>query len=103
VIGVTVRTAGEAVDLLRGSSAGRVRELTTKKVEVTADAAQIPVGVDGEALTMPTPVTCMVWPGALRVWVPRDRPGIPAPKPAVNWARLRRLASGRPEPAEVTR
>ena len=103
VIGVTVRTAGEAVDLLRGSSAGRVRELTTKKVEVTADAAQIPVGVDGEALTMPTPVTCMVWPGALRVWVPRDRPGIPAPKPAVNWARLRRLASVRPEPAEVTR
>lgn len=103
VIGVTVRTAGEAVDLLRGSSAGRVRELTTKKIEVTADAAQIPVGVDGEALTMPTPVTCMVWPGALRVWVPRDRPGIPAPKPAVNWARLLRLASGRPELAEVTR
>lgn len=103
VIGVTVRTAGEAVDLLRGSSAGRVRELTTKKIEVTADTAQIPVGVDGEALTMPAPVTCTVWPGALRVWVPRDRPGIPAPKPAVNWARLRRLASGRPEPAEVTR
>jgi len=44
---------------------------------------------------MPAPVTCTVWPGALRVWVPRDRPGIPAPKPAVNWARLRRLAEGR--------
>ena len=37
------------------------------------------------------PVTCTVSPGALRVWVPRDRPGIPAPKPQVNWADLRDL------------
>ena len=103
VVGVTVRTAGQAIDLLRGSRAGQGTDLTTKKIEITADAAQIPVGVDGEALTMPTPVTCTVWPGALRVWVPRDRPGIPAPKPSVNWARLRRLAGGRREPAEVTR
>jgi diacylglycerol kinase family enzyme len=103
VVGVTVRTAGEAIDLLRGSRAGQGTDLTTKRIEITADAAQIPVGVDGEALTMPTPVTCTVWPGALRVWVPRDRPGIPAPKPSVNWARLRRLAGGRRDPAEVTR
>jgi diacylglycerol kinase family enzyme len=103
VVGVVVRTAGEAVDLLRGSRASGVTELTTKKIEITADAAQIPVGVDGEALTMPVPVICAVWPGALRVWVPRDRPGIPAPKPPMNWARLRRLAGGRREPAEVTR
>jgi diacylglycerol kinase family enzyme len=102
VIGVMVRTAGEAVELLRGSAAGGVRQLTTKRIEVTADAEQIPVGVDGESLTMSTPVTCTVWPGALRVWVPRDRPGIPAPKPAVNWARLRRLAGRSRQPAEVT-
>lgn len=51
---------------------------------------------------MSTPVTCTVRPGALRVWVPRDRPGIPAPQPPMNWARLRRLAGGRREPAEVT-
>ncbi|HEY7261154.1 MAG TPA: diacylglycerol kinase family protein [Trebonia sp.] len=103
VVGVTVRTAGQAIDLLRGSRADWGRDLTTKKIEITADAAQIPVGVDGEAVTMSTPVTCTVLPGALRVWVPRDRPGIPAPKPAVNWARLRRLAGGRREPDEVTR
>jgi diacylglycerol kinase family enzyme len=102
VVAVTVPTVGEAVDLLL-SRADRVTELTTKKIEITADAAQIPVGVDGEALTMPTPVTCTIWPGALRVWVPRDRPGIPAPKPPVNWARLRRLAGGRRQPAEITR
>jgi diacylglycerol kinase family enzyme len=104
VIGVVVRTAGEAVDLLRGSGAHEVRELTAKKVEITADAARIPVGVDGEALTTRTPVTCTVWPGALRVWVPRDRPGIPRLRPAVSWARLRRLAGGHRDPARgVTR
>jgi diacylglycerol kinase family enzyme len=103
VVGVMVSTVGQAVDLLRGSSADGVRVLTTKKIEITADAAQIPVGVDGEAVTMSTPVTCTVWPGALRVWVPRDRPGVPAPTPPMNWARLRRLAGGRREPAEVTR
>jgi len=68
-----------------------------------ADAAEIPVGVDGEAVTMSTPVTCTVSPGALRAWVPRERPGVPAPKPAVNWARLRQLAGGRRGPAEVAR
>jgi len=103
VVGVTVRTAGQAVDLLRGSRAAGVSVLTTKQIEITADAAQIPVGVDGEAVTMSTPVTCTVSPGALRVWVPRERPGVPAPKPAVNWARLRQLAGGRRGPAEVAR
>jgi diacylglycerol kinase family enzyme len=102
VVGITVRTAGQAVDLLRGSRADGVRVLTTRKIEITADAAQIPVGVDGEALTMSTPVTCTLTPGALRVWVPRERPGVPAPKPQVNWARLRQLAGGRRAPAEVT-
>jgi diacylglycerol kinase family enzyme len=102
VVGITVRTAGQAVDLLRGSRADAVSVLTTKKIEITADAAQIPVGVDGEALTMSTPVTCTLTPGALRVWVPRERPGVPPPKPPVNWTRLRQLAGGRRAPAEVT-
>ncbi|MFB9574716.1 diacylglycerol/lipid kinase family protein [Streptomyces yanii] len=103
VIGVRVRTAGQAIDLLRGSSAEGVTELTTPQIEITADAAQIPVGVDGEAMTMSTPVTSTTWPGALRVQVPRGRPGIPEPEPPANWARLRRLASGRREAAEVMR
>jgi diacylglycerol kinase family enzyme len=101
VVGVTVSNAAQAVDLLRGIRAAGVSVLTTKQIEITADAPQIPVGVDGESILMSTPVTCTVSPGALRVWVPRDRPGIPAPKPPVNWARLRRLAGGHREPAEV--
>jgi hypothetical protein len=49
---------------------------------------------------MSTPVICTISPGALRVWVPRDRPGVPAPKPPVNWARLRHLAGIRRERPE---
>jgi diacylglycerol kinase family enzyme len=101
VVGVKVRSARQAVDLLRGSKATGLRVLTTKKIEINADAAQIPVGIDGEAVSLPTPVTCTISPSALRVWVPRDRPGVPAPKPPVNWARLRHLAGVRRERAEI--
>ena len=101
VIGVKVRNARQAVDLLRGRRAVGVRVLTTKKIEITADAPQIPVGVDGEALSMSTPVICTISPGALRVWVPRDRPGVPPPKPPMNWARLRHLAGIHRKRAEV--
>jgi diacylglycerol kinase family enzyme len=101
VVSVKVNSAGQAVDLLRGNRAAGLSVLTTTKIEITADAAQIPVGIDGESVLLPTPVTCTVSPRALRVWVPRDRPGVPAPKLPVNWARLRRLAGVRREPAEV--
>jgi diacylglycerol kinase family enzyme len=101
VVGITVSNAAQAAGLLRGSRGTGLTVLVTEQVEVTADAAQIPVGVDGESILMSTPVTCTVSPGVLRVWVPRDRPGIPAPKASVNWARLRQLALGRREPAEV--
>jgi hypothetical protein len=66
--------------------------LTTKQIEISADVPQVPVGVDGESILMSTPVTCTISPGALRVWVPRDRPGVPVSKPSRDWARLRYLA-----------
>jgi diacylglycerol kinase family enzyme len=92
VVGVTVSSAAQAAGLLRGRHATGLKVLTTKQIEITADMPQIPVGVDGESILMSTPVTCTISPGALRVWVPRDRPGVPAPKPPVNWATLRHLA-----------
>ena len=101
VIGVKVRNVQQAIDLLRGRRAVGVRVLSTKKIEVTADAPQIPVGVDGEALSMSTPVVCTISPGALRVWVPRDRPGVVPPKPPINWARLWHLAGIHRKRAEV--
>jgi diacylglycerol kinase family enzyme len=95
VIGVMMSSARQAVDLLRGRRSTEVTVLTTKKIEITADVPEIPVGVDGESLSVPVPVICTIRRRALRVWVPRDRPGIPEPKPAMNWARLRQLAFGR--------
>ena len=92
VVGVTVASARQAAGLLRGRHATGLSVLATRQIEIRADAPRIPVGVDGESIAMPTPVTCTVSPQALRVWVPRDRPGVPKPKPQKDWARLRRLA-----------
>jgi diacylglycerol kinase family enzyme len=94
VVGVNVGSAAQAVGLLRGAHATGVSVLTTREIEVTADAPQIPVGIDGEAVRLPTPVQCTIHPGALRVWVPRHRPGVPRPKPEMSWPRLRQLAFG---------
>jgi len=100
VVAVTVSSAAQAIGLLRGSHATGLTVLTAEKIEITADTPQIPVGVDGESVLMSTPVTCTVSPGALRVWVPHDRPGVPAPKARMDWARLRHLAGFSP-PAPI--
>ncbi len=92
VVGVTVAGARQAAGLLRGRHATGLSVLTAKQIEISADAPQIPVGVDGESILMSTPVTCTVSPRTLRVWVPRGRPGVPEPKPPKDWARLRYLA-----------
>lgn len=95
VVGVKVTSAGQAVDLLRGEHAAGLSVLNAEKVEITADTPQVPIGIDGEAVLMPTPVECRIRPAALRVRVPRSRPGVPRPKAPMNWARLRRLAAPR--------
>jgi hypothetical protein len=77
---------------LRGSRSRGLISLAGREVVIDADAAQIPVGVDGEALVLDTPVRCVVQPAALRVRVPRERPGVPDPKPIMDWKRLRRMA-----------
>jgi diacylglycerol kinase family enzyme len=101
VVAVTVDSVRQAVGLLRGRHTDGLRVLTARTVEVTAGADRIPVGVDGEAILLPVPVRCAIRPAALRVRVPRDRPGVPAPKPVISWSRLRRLASWRPGPPEA--
>ena len=95
VVAVTVGSAWQAVGLLRGRHTTGLRVLTARTVVVTADSERIPVGIDGEAVSMPVPVWCAIRPGALRVRVPRDRPGVPPPQPAISWSSLRRLASWR--------
>jgi diacylglycerol kinase family enzyme len=92
MLAVTVNSAVQAAGLLRGQSSRGLTRLAGREVVVDADTAQIPVGVDGEALVLDTPVRCVVQPAALRVRVPRDRPGVPDPKPVMDWNRLWRMA-----------
>jgi diacylglycerol kinase family enzyme len=92
VFAVTVTSAVQAAGLVRGTQSGGLTRLAGREVVVDADTAQIPVGVDGEALVLDTPVRCTLRPAALRVRVPRDRPGVPDPKPTMDWNRLRQLA-----------
>lgn len=95
LVAISVANAWQAVGLLRGSRQRGLIRLTGAEVVVDSDAAEIPVGIDGEAILMPTPVRCTTVPRALRVRVPRERPGVPPAKPAVDWIRLRRLAFSR--------
>jgi diacylglycerol kinase family enzyme len=95
VVAVTVGSARQAAGLLRGRHATGLRVLTARTVVVTGGSERIPVGVDGEAISLPVPVHCAIRPGALRMRVPRDRPGVPAPRPAISWSRLRHLAAWR--------
>ena len=96
VVAVTVDSAVQAVELLGGRG---VTVLTAGEVVVDADETEIPVGIDGETIIMPTPVRCAIQPRALRVRVPRDRPGVRPAKPALDWQTLRQLASFRSAPA----
>ena len=89
---VTVQSAAQAAGLLGGRRARGLTNVAGPEVVIEADAAQIPVGVDGEALVLDTPVRCTVRPAALRVRVPRDRPGVPDPKPIMDWKRLWQMA-----------
>lgn len=97
-IAVTVDSARQAVGLIRR---GQGRGLTlgaTREIIVDADAPEVPVGIDGETVMMPTPVRCAIRPLVLRVLVPKDRPGVPPPKPALDWPSLWRRASFRGDP-----
>ena len=103
VVAVTVGSARQAAGLIAGRRAAGLRVLAAREVTVTADTGHIPVGIDGEPVSLPVPVRCAIRPGALRVWVPRDRPGVPPPEPELNWPRLLRLAGWERSPrAAVT-
>ena len=95
VVAVTVNSALQAATLLRGARGQGLTTLTADEVVVDAEAPEIPVGIDGETIAMPTPVRCTIRPRVLRVRVPKDRPGVPPPTTALDWAALVKLASFR--------
>jgi diacylglycerol kinase family enzyme len=84
VVAVTVDSAAQAAGLLRGRQASGLRNMVAHEVVVESNASEISVGIDGEAVLMPTPVRCTIRPLALRVRVARTRPGVPVPKPPLD-------------------
>lgn len=65
VMGVVSPTTGRRQPL---------RQWATQEFVIDSDG-DIPLGVDGEALTMPTPVTFRIRPGVLRVRIAPQHPG----------------------------
>ena len=93
VVGVKIENAAQAAGLLRTAQRSRhLTTLTAREVIIDADQPRIPVGIDGESVLMLTPVRCTIRPLALRVQVPRSRPGVPESRPPMDWALLRRQA-----------
>ena len=92
VIALTVDSTADALRLLRGRNATPVTMLTAHEAVIEAGGEPVPVGVDGEALLLDTPLVARIRPGALRVRVPRDRPGVRAARAALDWADLGRVA-----------
>ncbi|MET9296986.1 diacylglycerol kinase family protein [Streptomyces sp. NPDC003077] len=90
-VGVKVGSAAHAAGLVRGRRAAGLTRVTAGHVVVEADRERIPVGVDGEALSLRVPVRCEIRPLALRVLVPRQRPGVRPARPPLDWRMVVRL------------
>jgi diacylglycerol kinase family enzyme len=95
VIALRVDSARQAVALVNRAHERGLQRAEAREVLVKSDEAAIPVGIDGETVRLSTPVRCSVRPGALRVRLPRNRPGIRPPRGRLDWAALWALATGR--------
>jgi diacylglycerol kinase family enzyme len=106
VVTLEIRSAGELARLLAAEAAGRGerfrgwREWTTETFDIRADQP-VPVGIDGEALTLEPPLQFRTLPQALRVRIPTHAPGLsPAARalgsPSWTLRALVRVAAGYP-------
>lgn len=94
VIAVKVDNAAQAVSLVRADRSAGVTVLESREVTIDAPTQEIPVGIDGETVLMPTPVRCSIEPKALKVVLPKNRPGSAPARSAFGWRKLARLAAG---------
>ncbi|WP_308403758.1 diacylglycerol/lipid kinase family protein [Streptomyces rhizoryzae] len=99
VLAARAETPAETGARLRSGQPHGLTHLATRDdVTVHADVPVVPVGLDGEAVTLPTPVRCRISPRTLRVRVPRHRPAAQqtaaqhAGRPG-GWGAIRRVAS----------
>jgi diacylglycerol kinase family enzyme len=56
---------------------------TSERVRVRAKEGTVRAGVDGESIEFPSPLDISIRPGALRIRLPKDRPG-----PKTGWPRV---------------
>lgn len=91
-VGVNITSAARAAALVAGRRSSGMTRTTATDVVVEADREWIPVGVDGEALRLRVPVHIEIRPLALRVLVPRRRPGVRRARPPIDWRLLGQLA-----------
>jgi diacylglycerol kinase family enzyme len=102
VISLRVDSARQAVALVNRAHERGLQRAEAPEVLVRSEEAAIPVGIDGETVRLSTPVRCTVRPGALRVRLPRNRPGIRPPRGRLDWAALWALATSRADRAGST-
>ena len=93
VIALTVYNTAEAISLVRRGRGTGLTLASADEVIVESGQPEIPVGIDGETVMLPTPVRCVIMPKVLRVVVPRSRPGTTGLRPAFRLAELARLAA----------
>jgi diacylglycerol kinase family enzyme len=103
VVSVSVENTRQAIGLLGRTRRRGLAVYTAAEVVVDADRPEVAVGIDGEAVMVAAPVRCATKPKALRVRVPRDRPGVRPARPRLDWAELRRLAGFRRRAAGPSR
>lgn len=93
VVAIKVDNVAQAIGLVRAGRGTGLITARSRKVTIDAPQPEIPVGIDGETVLMPTPVHCSIQPGALRVVVPKNRPAAPPRQSPLNLAKLAQLAS----------
>jgi diacylglycerol kinase family enzyme len=94
VLAARAETPAETAARLRsGQPHGLTHLATPDDVVVHADVPLVPVGLDGEAVTLPVPVRCRISPQMLRVRVPRHRPAAAPAGRQPGWGTIRRVTS----------
>jgi diacylglycerol kinase family enzyme len=63
--------------------AGAYQRWTGERVRVRSKEGTVRAGVDGESIEFPSPLDISIRPGALRIRLPKDRPG-----PKTGWPRV---------------
>ncbi len=109
VFAVNATTGAEAARLVTRTAVGvgsrdpNVHDFTTPLFTVDSRSGTAFVGVDGEALELPTPLTFRSHPGGLRIRVPADTEQRLMRRRArnVNLGALLRVAAGHPIPTEA--